>query len=80
MKDVNCLTRALWHWDKYGGEIIYDSHHAKVIGGDRRYWDHVEQFNPLDIKEYGIECIKRLHEHALEPQEIEIVNRYFNLK
>lgn len=80
MKHVNCLTRSLWHWERYGGTIIYDSSHAKVIGGKRPYWDHVNQHNPIDIREYGIDCIKSLHKHALEPQEIEILDRYFNLK
>lgn len=78
MKDVNCMTRALWHWDKYGGTIIYDHNHAKVAGGERNYWDHVEQFNPIDIRDYGLDCIKRLHEHALEQPEIDILTRYFD--
>lgn len=75
---VNCLTRSLWHWDKYGGDIIYDSNHVKVVTSSRYYHDHVEQFNPIDISKFGIDYFLSAHKDFLNDDEIEILKRYFN--
>jgi len=77
MKSVNCLTRCLWHWEKYGGIIIYDSNHATVINSDRHYHDHVEMYSTLDIKDYGIDYFLSAHSEFLNNEEIEILKRYF---
>lgn len=81
MKSVNCLTRCLWHWGKYGGQIIYDSNHAAVINSDRHYHDHVEMgANLADIKAYGIDYFLSAHSDFLNDQEIEILTKYFENK
>jgi hypothetical protein len=76
MKSSNCLTRSLHHWNQYGGVIIYDSDHAKVVGGKRKYHDIPVQGD--DIKEYGINYFLSAHKDFLNEEEIEILNRYFS--
>jgi len=78
MKKVNCLTRCLWHWDKYGGTIIYDGNHAAVINSKRHYQDNVDMMCGLsDIKYYGIEYFLSAHKDFLNDEEIEILTKYF---
>lgn len=75
-KSVNCLTRSLHHWNKYGGTIIYDSSHAKVIDSERYYHDHVEMYSSLDIKDFGINYFLSAHKEFLNDEEIEILTKY----
>jgi len=80
MKAVNCLTRCLWHWDKYGGIICYDGNHATVINSDRHYHDNTEiGANLADIKTYGLDYFLSAHSDFLNEEEIEILKRYFEL-
>jgi len=80
MKSVNCLTRCLWHWEKYGGIICYDGNHATVIRSYRHYNDHAEMgANLADIKTYGIDYFLSAHSDFLNNEEIEILKRYFEL-
>lgn len=80
MKASNCLTRCLHHWEKYGGQIIYDSNHASVINSGRHYNDHAEMGSNLaDIKTYGIDYFLSAHSGFLNNEEIEILKRYFEL-
>ena len=79
MKKSNCLTRSLHHWNKYGGYIIYDGNHAKVIGGSRFYEDSHESDYSIDIKREGIDYFLSAHSDFLNEEEIEILKRYFEL-
>ena len=78
-KSVNCLTRCLWHWHKYGGKIIYDSNHAKVVDSESDYHDHVEMYASLDIKDFGIDYCLSAHKDFLNEDEIGILTKYFEL-
>ena len=77
MKSSNCLTRSLHHWDKYGGQIVYDGNHVKVLGGERDYYDSTYMFWSFDIKDYGIEYFLSSHSDFLNDQEIKILTKYF---
>ena len=77
MKSSNCLTRSLHHWDKYGGIIMYGNTHAKIIGGNRYYFDNFNIGDAFDIREYGIEYFLSSHSDFLNDQEIEILTKYF---
>lgn len=80
MKKVNCLTKALWHWDKYGGTIIYDMNHAKIIDSSRESHDWVPMHGDSDLTTHGFEFIKRIHSDFLNDDEIKILKRYFDEK
>jgi hypothetical protein len=75
-KQVNCLTRALWHWDKYGGTIMYDSFHATVINSSRFYRDGHKQDNPQNINVFGLVYLMSSHRDFLNEDEIKILERY----
>lgn len=77
-KQVNCLTRALWHWDKYGGTIIYDGHHATVINSSRFYSDGSKQNNPQNINGCGMIYFESSHRDSLNDEEIKILERYMD--
>lgn len=76
-KSVNCLTRSLHHWHKYGGIIMYDGNHAIVWGGNREYIDPFELDDYIDAKSYGFDYFINAHSDFLNNEEIEILKRYF---
>lgn len=80
MKEINCLTRSLYHWDRYGGSIMYDGNHAKIHGGKMEYIDPFELADYIDAKSYGIDYFLSAHSDFLNEEEIEILNRYFESK
>lgn len=80
MKKVNCLTRSLWHWDKYGGTIVYDCDHAKVINSTRVYHDSTQMTVLLEIEFYGLGFMIKRHSDFLNKDEMIILKRYFDEK
>lgn len=75
---ANCMTRALWHWSKYGGQIIYDNNHAIVVGGLREFFDDTVKVDGIDILEFGLDFLKRLHAEFLNEEELLILGTYFS--
>lgn len=76
-KKVNCLTRALWFWNRYGGIILYDEHHATVCKGKRVYYDPYPTENMVPLDMMDINRIKKGHADFLTDDEVEILKRYF---
>jgi hypothetical protein len=56
---------------------MYGNTHAKIIGGNRYYFDNFNIGDAFDIKEYGIEYFLSSHSDFLNDQEIEILTKYF---
>lgn len=75
---ANCITRSLWHWSKYGGTIIYDHNHAKVIGSSREFVDDTIEVKAMDLLEWGIVFIKKSHAEFLNDEELLILESYFS--
>ena len=80
MKASNCLTRCLWHWNKYGGVICYDGNHATVIRSEREYIDIYDLNGYTDALGYGIDYFLSAHKDFLNNEEIEILTKYFENK
>ena len=78
-KKVNCLTKALWHWKAYGGTIIYDHNHAKIINSSRESHDWTPMIREIELTEHGFEFIVNAHNEFLTSDEVEILKDYFKL-
>lgn len=80
---VNCFTKALWHWNEYGGVIVYDDAHTSIRESSRYFRDKTKPITEKakfeDIKNYGLQYLIMRFAKFMTIDELEILKRYFEL-